>query len=218
MPNEKADQVHSIVLIHGIGGHPVRSWKCHTPPPTEPPRTPKSVLQTSSSVRRRLLRTTNPPLRRSNSEPLLSLGVKHDSTGRSRNVLRKNSLKKSPSSATSSRTFWQSFLDKRAGRDGGREGGVYWPLDLLPDACPSARILVWGFHTLLGTDGRPLRLQDDIFAHAKDLLADLGGFRDTTGTESRGVVFIAHSTGGILVKEVCELRGFNHRLDHAPPS
>jgi hypothetical protein len=123
---------------------------------------------------------------------LLVLGTKQDSSGRSRNVLRKNSLKSSS----------RLRLDTSVGDlIKSKDAEVYWPLDLLPRSCPNARISVWGYHTLVA-DGQPLRLQNDVFAHARELLLDLADAREATNTTNRPIIFIAHSTGGILVKEV----------------
>jgi hypothetical protein len=176
------------VLVHGLGGHPVRSWKWTGRP--EPPQTPKSTRSGTGSCKRLLRRDAT--LRRSNSEPLLVLGTKQDSSGRSRNVLRKNSLK-----STS-----RLRLDTSVGNlVKSRDAEVYWPLDLLPRSCPNARIWAWGYHTLV-SDGHPLRLQNDVFAHARELLLDLAAAREAANTTNRPIIFIAHSTGGILVKEV----------------
>lgn len=108
-------------------------------------------------------------------------------------MLRKNSFK------SSSRLRLDMVDDADAPRE--KDAEVYWPLALLPASCPTARILVWGYHTLV-VDGKPLRLQNDIFAHARDLLWELANFRDATNSTSRPIIFIAHSTGGVVVKEV----------------
>jgi len=177
-----------VVLVHGLGGHPVRSWKWVGKP--EPPQTPKSARSGTGSFRRLLKRDAT--LRRSKSEPLLVLSTKQDSSGRSRNVLRKNSFK------STSRLKLDTSVGDSVKR---KEAEVYWPLDLLPRSCPNSRIWAWGYHTLV-SDGQPLRLQNDVFAHARELLLDLADARDATNTTDRPIIFIAHSTGGILVKEV----------------
>ncbi len=166
----------------------MRSWKHISRKEREPPPTAKSTLQAPSL--RKLFRRTN-SLRRSNSEPLL--GRKEDSSGRSRNVLRKNSFKSSK--------LRLELIDGEE-RDAREIVEVYWPLDLLPSSCPNARIFTWGYHTLV-VDRKPLRLQNGIYAHAKELLVDLAAARDAKKASNRPIVFIAHSTGGILIKEVC---------------
>lgn len=79
---------------------------------------------------------------------------------------------------------------------------VYWPLDLLPESCPSARIFTFGYRTLM-TEGQLIPGQLDIFARGRELLEAV---EEVTRSDARGVrrevVFVAHSTGGIIVKEV----------------
>jgi hypothetical protein len=140
------------------------------------------------------------PLTRSNSEPLLARELQQLSstnTGRTRNVLvKKNSAK---SSSRLKLIDWAAAaLDGEHHED---KIEVYWPLDLLPSSCPNARILTFGYHTLV-VDKKPLRLQDDIFAHARELLHELAHDRESRGVRGRPILFVAHSTGGILVKEV----------------
>jgi hypothetical protein len=81
------------------------------------------------------------------------------------------------------------------------DGNIYWPLDLLPSSCPISRILTWGYRTLV-VDGKPLRVQKDVFSHARDLFVELVRLREATTSSHRPLIFIAHSTGGIIVKEV----------------
>jgi hypothetical protein len=74
---------------------------------------------------------------------------------------------------------------------------VFWPRDLLPQECGRARILTWGYNTII-TKFYESTNKNNVFAHAKNLLAALKRERP----ESRPIIFVAHSLGGILVKEV----------------
>ncbi|KAK4161637.1 hypothetical protein QBC43DRAFT_357513 [Cladorrhinum sp. PSN259] len=192
-PDRAADPAVDIILVHGIGGHPVRSWKC--PDEGQSPTSPITPGQLSSTRGKRLKKA--PPvseLRRTHSEPLL---VKEQSFGgRSRSLLRKASFK------SSSRLKLADFPDFPDQTDVVKTG-VYWPLDFLPSSCPTARIFTWGYHTLV-VDKKPLRLQGDIFAHANELLLELAGMRAALGSRPRPIIFVAHSTGGVLVLRLSE--------------
>ncbi|OKL55592.1 hypothetical protein UA08_09132 [Talaromyces atroroseus] len=75
--------------------------------------------------------------------------------------------------------------------------GVFWPQDLLRHDCDRARILTWGYDSHV-TKGYESANKNNVFAHAKNLLANLKRDRP----EGRPIIFVAHSLGGILVKEV----------------
>lgn len=75
---------------------------------------------------------------------------------------------------------------------------VYWPRDLLPDDCPEARIITWGYDTVVTHGYSRATSKNNIFAHAKDLLFSLNRER----SQDTPIIFVAHSLGGIIVKEV----------------
>ena len=81
--------------------------------------------------------------------------------------------------------------------DSGQDHDFYWPQDLLPVDCPTARIMIWGYDSVV-TRGYPVASsQNSIFDHAKNLLYALVHER-TTG---RPLIFVAHSLGGIITKK-----------------
>lgn len=86
---------------------------------------------------------------------------------------------------------------------------VYWPLDLLPESCPSARIYTFGFKTITTVDGQLVEGQLDIFSRGRELLDAVNELRRITDG-AREMVFVAHSTGGIVVKEVGHPSAFTH--------
>ena len=50
---------------------------------------------------------------------------------------------------------------------------VFWPFDLLRGDCPNARIITWGYNSVITKFFDGAVNQGSIFAHAKDLLFDL---------------------------------------------
>ena len=80
----------------------------------------------------------------------------------------------------------------------GGKKDVYWPRDLLADEhhCYNVRILTYGYDSKV-TRGFSSANQNNLFAHAKDLLYALQREKPAR----RPVIFVAHSLGGLLVKE-----------------
>lgn len=81
-----------------------------------------------------------------------------------------------------------------------QEREVFWPRDLLPDVFPEARILTWGYDVTLQHMLSP-KSKDSVFHHAGVLLSDIGLLRVSASDKKRPLVFIAHSLGGIVVKD-----------------
>jgi hypothetical protein len=75
---------------------------------------------------------------------------------------------------------------------------VFWPADLLPEVCENARILTFGYDTKVTKYTSGPTNMNSILSHGKDLLFSLG----RQVVPGRPLIFIAHSLGGILVKEV----------------
>ncbi|KAK4146664.1 uncharacterized protein C8A04DRAFT_9624 [Dichotomopilus funicola] len=194
-PDWPTDPAVDIVFVHGIGGHPVRTWRLQSDD-DEAITTPK-VTVPYPGLKRRLTKKLPPstPLHRSNSEPLTGKTPRPQS--RARTLLWGNSTKSSsrldlngssnipePSSLGRSRTVLRKSSLKNIQKPlpdlpidiftppPSPKVGVYWPLDLLPTSCPNARIFTWGYHTLV-KDGKPVRQQGDIFAQAEEFLIDL---------------------------------------------
>ena len=84
----------------------------------------------------------------------------------------------------------------------------YWPFDLLPLDVKNVRILTYGYdshpsHFCTGPTNRMT-----ISQHAENLLRKIVDLR--SGHSSRPIIFVAHSLGGILVKDaVVESRKFS---------
>jgi hypothetical protein len=50
---------------------------------------------------------------------------------------------------------------------------VFWPYHLLPEDCPSSRILTWGYDSIVSKFFSDPANKNNIFAHSRDLLEDL---------------------------------------------
>ncbi|MCJ1405548.1 hypothetical protein MMC11_008776, partial [Xylographa trunciseda] len=81
---------------------------------------------------------------------------------------------------------------------------VFWPRDLLPIEFPQARILTWGYDVQVEQLLSPVS-KASLFHHAESLLSDLAMLRNSTTDKSRPIFFIAHSLGGIVVKDALSL-------------
>ncbi|KAH8892162.1 hypothetical protein GQ53DRAFT_806100 [Thozetella sp. PMI_491] len=80
---------------------------------------------------------------------------------------------------------------------------VFWPKDLLPIRCTTARILSFGynasaahFYPLFGPGKVPPTTTID--DHSTALLDSLIGLRTRTETNDRPIIFVAHSLGGLV--------------------
>ncbi|KAK4082812.1 uncharacterized protein Triagg1_1702 [Trichoderma aggressivum f. europaeum] len=77
-------------------------------------------------------------------------------------------------------------------------GSVFWPADLLPDKCPDSRILTFGYDCKVTKYRDGAINYNSILSHSKDLLFSLRRERRL----KHPLVFVAHSLGGIVVKEM----------------
>jgi ankyrin repeat domain-containing protein 50 len=61
---------------------------------------------------------------------------------------------------------------------------IFWPADLLPFDCPTARIMTWGYDSLVSRFFGGAANKSHIFIYAKDLLYALGRERATCVSSS----------------------------------
>jgi hypothetical protein len=78
---------------------------------------------------------------------------------------------------------------------------VVWLKDLLPKQLPDARIISYGYNSALQFS----KSVAGIGTFAEQLLEDLRSWRVTQAERDRPIVFICHSLGGIVVKQVSDL-------------
>ncbi|KAI1121331.1 ankyrin [Nemania abortiva] len=80
---------------------------------------------------------------------------------------------------------------------------VCWPRDLVPKVLPNARVLTFGYDTNIRRPFGKRRSENSLENHADDFLFELETHRrDDVG---RPLIFVAHSLGGLLVKETLGL-------------
>lgn len=77
---------------------------------------------------------------------------------------------------------------------------MYWPKDLLPKTVSDARVLTYGYDTHIRHRLATPISQNTVYGIANDFLIGLEAFRRPHA--SRPILFIAHSLGGIIVKEM----------------
>ena len=83
---------------------------------------------------------------------------------------------------------------------------VFWPRDLLPREFPQARIVTWGYDVQID-DLSGATSKASILHHSESLLADLVMLRESDTAKLKPLIFIAHSLGGIVVKDALSLSG-----------
>ena len=93
-----------------------------------------------------------------------------------------------------------TWTGKRTDQKTKKTEDVFWIQQLLPAVLSNARIFTWGY------DAGVTRLfsnssQATIFEHSRTLLSDIADSRMTEEDEKRGIIFVAHSLGGALVKD-----------------
>ena len=91
---------------------------------------------------------------------------------------------------------------------------IFWPRDLLPRAFPQARIVTWGYDVQI--EGfLAAASQASIYHHAENLLSDLVMLRKLDAAKLKPLIFIAHSLGGIVVKDALSLSGHESTIINA---
>ncbi|KAK1775438.1 hypothetical protein QBC45DRAFT_396124 [Copromyces sp. CBS 386.78] len=99
----------------------------------------------------------------------------------------------------------------------GQAAGVYWPEDLVPTTLPSARVMTFGYDTKIRHFSQGQISKNTVQDHARELLEQLRDKRLPDAKGSRPLVFIAHSLGGLVVREALSLAS-QHQNDQASTS
>ncbi|KAK6067406.1 nb-arc and ankyrin domain protein [Seiridium cupressi] len=78
-----------------------------------------------------------------------------------------------------------------------------WPRDFVPAVVPDSRVrvLTFGYDTKIRHALGPQGSKSNVYDHAEALLQSLDDYRIDADSRKRRIIFIAHSLGGIVVKE-----------------
>lgn len=94
-----------------------------------------------------------------------------------------------------------SSKESQAASPSDNGSAVFWPRDYLGPDLPETRIVTYGydanFPTILNVTAN-----GSIFKISQDLVTRLELFRQGSGTEDIPIIFISHSLGGLIVKDV----------------
>ena len=80
-----------------------------------------------------------------------------------------------------------------------KESEVHWPSDLLKHDLPDTRILSFGYDADILHFWNPVS-NSRLSNHAEKLVGDLARERERTDTETRKILFVAHSLGGLVTE------------------
>ncbi|PVH70529.1 hypothetical protein DL98DRAFT_597736 [Cadophora sp. DSE1049] len=81
------------------------------------------------------------------------------------------------------------------------DGVTCWPRDLLQYDVPNTWIITWGYDSNIAKLAE-FSSQNSIFGHAENLLSDLAMKRRKLKEKIRPIIFVGHSLGGLVIKEV----------------
>jgi hypothetical protein len=179
------------LFIHGFTGHPERTWSSKKAYPSRNVEE-KVDERVDEKVDEKVDETGEPPAKIRKGNFVSKIGFTKAATASStRDTTASSTRNTAAYSATNTRA--PSTTDTVASK-------VYWPRDLLPSTVPHARVLTYGYDTrirhMAGSDINKDTLRDI----AWNLLVALEGAR--RNDPLRPILFIVHSLGGIVVKEM----------------
>ena len=82
--------------------------------------------------------------------------------------------------------------------DATTEEEIFWPVEILPEDLPLARVMTYGWKSELSCS--LFLTQGTLYQHSSFLLTDLTKARCTPQEERRPLIFIGHSLGGLFIK------------------
>jgi hypothetical protein len=157
----------SVVFVHGLFGHPQRTWTGFKQPETR-------IAFSSSQV-------SNLPSRLDQPTGVGSLSVTTDPEEEPEVTNETSSRELSPQ--RSERPF--SSLMDCSQIIGLKAGEVFWPESMLPTVLPEARILTWGYDADVDAFNTSVG-HNNVEQHSTDLLTDIANLLDKLGDVSPG--------------------------------
>ncbi|KAH8802290.1 hypothetical protein F5882DRAFT_514259 [Hyaloscypha sp. PMI_1271] len=182
--NGGSNPIVDIVFVHGLGGHPQTTWSTdeHGPKASAESRRPKLAAMGD-----KVSHKAGKFFKKKQSLELTSSSSSAAQEG--------EPIHRSGSEADSTNTSQFSLpattsLPPRA--------KIFWPRDLLAPDFEDVRILTFGY------ESNPAHsAQNNLYTLSKNLLARLTSERENC--ETRPLIFVCHSLGGILVKFALKL-------------
>ena len=101
-----------------------------------------------------------------------------------------------PQEHTLGRNPFKRWRDPLRDKEG---AGVFWPADLIPQDFPRLRVLTYGYDSKVTGYYASSKSKNGIFDHGNSLLNALK--RERTNLSNRPIIFVAHSLGGLVVKQ-----------------
>ena len=151
MPSLIGISATSLVFVHGLGGHPQRTWS------TEP-REPKASADRDIPIAKLLV---NKLLRHSHGSVRSKRRARSPDSCLAEERQPQPSQDSTGSGESSARVGSGSFEQK-----------VFWPRDLLPHDLPDVRVLTFGYYSNPGGSS-----QDNLYTLSKSLLSQVADER-----------------------------------------